>query len=139
MALVFHQVFCRKRLAVRWIYHCGIERNHLLPRPLVLLLVLNPDDDAPDAGKVVHRCIATEQDAVFQQGDMVGGVAGRFDNFERQRERLELLRVDGDKPVNVLLFDWRKFVFAFAEELQDLTEEPGQTAGAAANKRVLTI
>ena len=67
---------------------------------------------------------------------MVGGVAWSLDNLERQRERLKFLRVDGDKAVEVLLFDWRVFVFAFAEELQDLAEEPSQSAGATANKRV---
>ena len=124
---------------MRRVNHLWIERNHLVPRLLVLLQILNPDNDAPDAGKTVHGRIPTEEDSVFHHGDMVGSVAGRFDNLERQRERLELLRVDGDKPVNVLLFDWRKFVFAFPEELQDLTEQPRQTAGASANKRILTL
>ena len=30
-------------------------------------------------------------------------------------------------------------MFAFSKEFQDLTEEPSQSAGAAANKRVLTL
>ena len=124
---------------MRRVNHLWIERNHLVPRQSVLLNIFNPDDDALDAGEVVHGSIATEQDAIFQQGDMVGGVAWSLDNLEGQRERFELLRVDGDKAVEVLLFDWRIFVLAFPEELQDLTEELGQTAGAAANKRVLTL
>ena len=66
MAMVLHQVFCREGLPMSWINHCGVECNRLLPRLLVLLQILNPDDDALDAGEIVHSGIATEQDAILQ-------------------------------------------------------------------------
>ena len=107
---------------MRRVNHLWIEHNHLVPRLFVLLNIFNPDDGALEARETVHGRISTEEDAVFQQGDMVGGVAWGLNNLERQRERLKFLRVDGDKAVEVLLFDWRVFVFAFAEECQVLAE-----------------
>ena len=139
MALVLHQVFCRKRSAMWRVNNCGIECNHRLPRLFVSLQVFNPNDNAINARKTVHRRITAEKYAVFQHCDIVGCVARCFDNLKWQREWLELLWINSDKSIEVLLFDWRVFVFAFAEEFQNLTEQPRQTVGTTANKRILTL
>ena len=98
MTLIFHQVFCREWLTVRWVNHLGIERNHLFPRLLVLLQALNPNDGTLDAGEIVHGGIATKQEAILQHRDMVGSMARGLDDLERQGQSLECIRIDRDEP-----------------------------------------
>ena len=66
MALVLFQITVREGFPVCRINHFGIQRNHLLPGPPVIVKVLNPDDGALDAGEAIHGSIAAEQNAVLE-------------------------------------------------------------------------
>ena len=105
MASIFHQVFCRKRLPMRWVNQLWVECNHLLPRLLVLLQAFNPDDSALDTGEVVHGGIATEQDAIIQHRDMVRSMARGLDDLKRQGQGLERIGIDRDEPWQICLLN----------------------------------
>lgn len=68
---------------------------------------------------------------------MIRRMSGRFHNLKRKIHGPECFRISCDQTVKILSFNRRITVFAFPEEGQDLTETPGQTAGAAAGEGVL--
>ena len=84
MTLVLFQITGLEGFPVCWIYHLGVQLNHLLPGPHVIVQILNPDDGALDAGKAIHGGIAAEQNAVLEHRDMVGRMSGSLDDLKRQ-------------------------------------------------------
>ena len=78
------QVSRRERFSV-----CGVngfwpEIYHLVPRILVLLQVLNPNDSPFYAGEIVHGGIAAEQYAVFEKAYVIGCMARSLNYLEWQ-------------------------------------------------------
>ena len=69
------QVSRRERFSVCGVNGFWFEIYHLVPRILVLLQILNPNDCALYAGEIVHGCIAAEQYAVLEKAYVVGSMA----------------------------------------------------------------
>ena len=111
--------------------------KNTFPRPFILLQILNPNGRASPAGEAIHGRVPAEQFIFRQERNVIRCVPRRFHHEIQKAQRLKLLGINRDKPVLVLIFDWRKPMVTVAEQRQHLTEQPCQAGRAAALKGIL--